>query len=220
MRALRSALPVAAAIVVTWALTTATVAQSSIPNGVFVKNSEGLIWLVLDGQRVKIPIWTATDDEIAALPVPDRWAVLNDAGAIVAGDRPAWFGGAPAAASFSAFEGRWARRDASLRVSANGNATLSWKTGACLNDRDVRPCDRIVDGALEPGGRAVVVLRQVDGSPPKATGRVTETSHDVTIQLGEIAILKVAPDLVLVQQPVGRPLWLCRPPREENTCDV
>lgn len=93
MKRLRSALPVLVAIFATWAVTTVTTAQSTIPNGVFVKNSEGLLWLVLDGQRVKIPVWSATDDEIAALPVPDRWAVMNDAGAIVAGDRPAWLDG-------------------------------------------------------------------------------------------------------------------------------
>jgi hypothetical protein len=67
-------------------------AQGTIPNGVFVRNSEGGIWLVLDGQRVRLPIWQAADEEIAGLPLADRWAVMNDAGAIIAGDRPLWLG--------------------------------------------------------------------------------------------------------------------------------
>lgn len=96
MRGLTRALPVIVAIVTTWCLTTAS-AQSTIPNGVFVRNSEGLVWLVLDGQRVKIPVWTASDDDIAALPVSDRWAMMNDDGSIVAGDRPAWLADAPPA---------------------------------------------------------------------------------------------------------------------------
>jgi hypothetical protein len=89
MMRMRAALLVAVAIIATWWVTTSS-AQSAIPNGVFVKNSEGLVWLVLVGQRVKIPVWAASDEEIAAVPVADRWAVMNDAGAIVAGDRPAW----------------------------------------------------------------------------------------------------------------------------------
>jgi hypothetical protein len=91
MKRLRPLLSVLVAIVATWWLTSTSVSgQSSVPNGVFVRNSAGSLWLVLDGQRVKIPVWAATDDEIEAIPVPERWAVLNEAGAIVAGDRPAW----------------------------------------------------------------------------------------------------------------------------------
>lgn len=77
-------------------------AQSSIPNGVFVRSGEGLLWLVLDGQRVKIPVWGAVDADIAALPESDRWAVMNDSGAIVAGDRPAWFVDQPEPAAVAA----------------------------------------------------------------------------------------------------------------------
>lgn len=92
-------LPVLAAIVATWTITSASVtAQSSIPNGVFVRNSEGLVWLILDGQRIKIPVWAATDDEIVAVPVSDRWAVMNADGAIIGGDAPAWLGSQSASA--------------------------------------------------------------------------------------------------------------------------
>lgn len=90
MRILRIALAVLIAIMATWALTTATTAQSSIPNGVFVQDSDGFVWLVLDGQRVNVPVWQATDAEIAAVPQSDRWAVANEAGAIAAGASPSW----------------------------------------------------------------------------------------------------------------------------------
>ena len=71
-----------------WAVSVS--AQPVIPNGVFVRESNGQIWLVLDGQRVSLPVWQATDEQIASLPVSDRWAVMNEAGAMVSGNQPAW----------------------------------------------------------------------------------------------------------------------------------
>lgn len=95
MKRLRRALPVLTAIIATWAITITSVgaAQSSIPDGVFVRDVDGVVWLVLGGQRVNLAIWGASQEEIAALPRSDRWATMNDAGAIVAGDRPVWFAG-------------------------------------------------------------------------------------------------------------------------------
>lgn len=78
-----------------WLLVSGVQAQSSVPNGVFVRESNGTTWLVLDGQRVSIPIWSATDSDIGAIPQSGRWATMNDAGAIVAGDRPAWLESRP-----------------------------------------------------------------------------------------------------------------------------
>lgn len=68
-------------------------AQGSIPDGVFVRESNGPVWLVLRGQRVAVAMWPTTDADIAALPQSDLWAVLsvNDAGAIVGGGKPAWY---------------------------------------------------------------------------------------------------------------------------------
>lgn len=96
MRRARPLLALVVAVVATWALTTLTAAQSTIPNGVFVKNSQGFIWLVVDGQRIKIPVWPASDADVAALPEVDRWAVANETGAVVAGDRPSWLDNQPA----------------------------------------------------------------------------------------------------------------------------
>jgi hypothetical protein len=86
-----SAWAVFAAILVTWWVIAPTRAQSGIPDGVFVRDSDGTVWLVMDGRRVSLAIWTAPEEDIRALPVGDRWAVMNDDGAIVAGDRPGWY---------------------------------------------------------------------------------------------------------------------------------
>jgi hypothetical protein len=66
-------------------------AQGAIPDGVFVRESNGTVWLVIGGQRVAVPIWQAGDADIAALPKSDLWAVMNDGGAVSGGSRPAWF---------------------------------------------------------------------------------------------------------------------------------
>lgn len=65
-------------------------AQGAVPNGVFVRQSDGTIWLILDGQRVRVPIWEASEPEIAAVPASDQWAVMNESGTISPGGRPAW----------------------------------------------------------------------------------------------------------------------------------
>lgn len=85
----RSVLAGLMALMIGWSGGSAT-AQSTIPSGVFVQDGSGWMWLVIDGQRVNIPVWPATDDEVKALPRSDRWAVTNDAGAIVPGDPPLW----------------------------------------------------------------------------------------------------------------------------------
>lgn len=77
-----------------------TSAQSGIPNGVFVQDGNGGLWLVLDGKKVAIPIWTAPQEDIRALPRSDRWAVANEDGAIVAGDPPSWLPGDGLAARY------------------------------------------------------------------------------------------------------------------------
>jgi hypothetical protein len=66
--------------------------QATIPDGVFVKDAAGQTWLVLKGQRVGVPVWQATDADIAAIPLSDQWAVMSvtDQGAMVAGSKPAW----------------------------------------------------------------------------------------------------------------------------------
>ena len=43
-------------------------AQSGIPDGAFVRDTAGNIWLVVGGQRVSVPLFQTTDAEIAAVP--------------------------------------------------------------------------------------------------------------------------------------------------------
>ena len=68
----------------------ATSAQSEIPDGVFVQDDSGWMWLILEGKRVNIPVWPAAGKDVLAIPRSDRWAVLNAGGAIGPGDPPAW----------------------------------------------------------------------------------------------------------------------------------
>lgn len=70
-----------------------TSAQTSIPNGVFVQETIGATWLVMDGKRVEVPLWPASDSEINAIPTADRWLVLNESGMLSQGERPSWCSG-------------------------------------------------------------------------------------------------------------------------------
>jgi hypothetical protein len=220
MRKLGAVLPVLVAIAATWWVTSAS-AQSTIPNGVFVQNSAGLLWLVLDGQRVKIPVWPASDDDIAALPVPDRWAVMNDAGAIVAGDAPAWLGSAPvmAAPDFSAFVGWWSRRDAQILIGNDGHAAFGWKVGACPPLQPGAPCDQFTNNSITYGGQAQITLSRVTGPPPVATGQVTTKNASGVFSIGPISITLVDQNLVRLQQNDGTTALLCRPPHDPNSCE-
>jgi hypothetical protein len=78
-------------------------AQSNIPDGVFVRESNGTTWMVLKGQRVGVPVWQVGDADIQAIPASDQWAVLsvNDTGAMVAGSKPAWLDAQQAAQAVS-----------------------------------------------------------------------------------------------------------------------
>src|SRR5829696_8949956 len=65
-------------------------AQSAIPDGTFVRDSNENVWLVTGGQLAAVPIRKVDDDEILALPVSDRWVVAAPAGLVMLGDKPDW----------------------------------------------------------------------------------------------------------------------------------
>jgi hypothetical protein len=65
-------------------------AQATIPDGVFVRDSADNTWLVSGGTRSVVPIYEATDAEIAALPESGRWVVPAGAGLVALGERPEW----------------------------------------------------------------------------------------------------------------------------------
>lgn len=64
-------------------------AQSNLPEGAFVRDAGGTVWLVHQGRRVQVPIYPATDDEVDAIPVDGQWLVPQD-GKLVLGARPSW----------------------------------------------------------------------------------------------------------------------------------
>ena len=67
-------------------------AQSGIPDGAFVRDGAGNVWLVAGGQRVGVPFFQTTDAEIAAVPDSGQWLVPagDGSGALVLGARPEW----------------------------------------------------------------------------------------------------------------------------------
>ncbi|MCC6174494.1 MAG: hypothetical protein IT305_04245 [Chloroflexi bacterium] len=67
-------------------------AQGMLPNGVFVSDSAGNVWLVLNGARSHVPFYPTTDDTIAAVPESGQWVVPGADGALTLGEQPEWVG--------------------------------------------------------------------------------------------------------------------------------
>ena len=65
-------------------------AQPAVPDGVFVRDGADNTWLVTGGTRAVVPIYPASDEQIAALPESGRWVASAAGGSIVLGDRPEW----------------------------------------------------------------------------------------------------------------------------------
>jgi len=121
-----------------------------------------------------------------------------------------------AGSGLAAFAGTWERRDGHLTVFESGVATARWSAGSC--NVLPPPCDRIVDGTRALGGLAELNFTEVmPGEPPTARGQVMFTSNS-TFLPGPISLVRLSNDLVLLEQPGGRPLWWCRPPRNVNAC--
>ena len=67
-------------------------AQPAIPDGAFVRDAAGNVWLVAGGQRVSVPFFQATDAAIGAVPDSGQWLVPygDGSGALILGARPDW----------------------------------------------------------------------------------------------------------------------------------
>lgn len=65
-------------------------AQGGVPEGAFVRDETGAIFLVHGGERHQVPIFPATSEQLAAIPTSGRWLVPLADGSIVPGDRPEW----------------------------------------------------------------------------------------------------------------------------------
>ena len=73
-------------------------AQGLLPDGVFVRDSAGTIWLILGGQRSQVPIFPADDSAIASVPDNGQWVVGGEGGALALGGMPDYVFQAPVSA--------------------------------------------------------------------------------------------------------------------------
>ena len=92
VKRIRKTLPVLAAIVATWAVTTATTAQPRVPAFVFVRDAQGHVWFIKGtGERTAIPFYPASDLELAAIPWTGTWLVPSaDGSGLTEGPVPDW----------------------------------------------------------------------------------------------------------------------------------
>lgn len=124
-------------------------AQGAIPDGVFVTDTTGKVWLVLGRQRINVPIWPASDADIGMLPVSDQWAIMNDVGAIVAGARPSW---STDPASTAITGGPGVSNSAPFRLDG-GNYVVGWATDL--------PSDRLTFIELRSADEDIALRMQV-----------------------------------------------------------
>lgn len=70
-------------------------AQSMLPDGVFVRDSGGGIWLIIGGQRAQVPFMPATDEVIFSVPDSGQWVVQGEGGGLTLGGQPGYVFQAP-----------------------------------------------------------------------------------------------------------------------------
>jgi hypothetical protein len=63
-------------------------AQALLPDGVFVRDSGGGVWLIIGGQRAQVPFLPAGDDIIFAVPDSGQWVVQGEGGVLTLGGMP------------------------------------------------------------------------------------------------------------------------------------
>jgi hypothetical protein len=70
-------------------------AQAAVPDGTFVRSSDGTVWLVTGGQRAQVPFFPAVDDVINSIPDSGSWVVAGEGGALALGAQPDYVNQAP-----------------------------------------------------------------------------------------------------------------------------
>lgn len=70
-------------------------AQSLLPDGVFVRDSGGGVWLIAGGQRAQVPFYPAGDDVIFAVPDSGLWVVPGEGGVLTLGGQPEFVNAPP-----------------------------------------------------------------------------------------------------------------------------
>src|SRR5689334_18600424 len=63
-------------------------AQAVLPDGVFVRDSGGAVWLITGGQRAQVPFFPADDSAIASVPDTGMWVVQGEGGTLALGGIP------------------------------------------------------------------------------------------------------------------------------------
>jgi hypothetical protein len=72
-------------------------AQPLLPDGVFVRDSGGGVWLIIGGQRAQVPFLPAGDDVIFAVPDSGQWVVQGEGGILTLGAMPEYVYAPPVA---------------------------------------------------------------------------------------------------------------------------
>ena len=63
-------------------------AQPLLPDGVFVRDSGGGVWLIIGGQRAQVPFFPADDGAIGSVPDSGMWVVQGEGGMLTLGGMP------------------------------------------------------------------------------------------------------------------------------------
>jgi hypothetical protein len=77
-------------------------AQGLLPDGVFVRDSGGGVWLIIGGQRAQVPFMPASDEVIFAIGDSGQWVVQGEGGVLTLGGQPEYVMAAPVAMPIAA----------------------------------------------------------------------------------------------------------------------
>jgi hypothetical protein len=77
-------------------------AQQVVPDGVFVRSGDGTVWLIIGGQRAKVPFFPAADDVINSIPDSGQFVVAGEGGSLALGGQPDYVNQAPVTAQETA----------------------------------------------------------------------------------------------------------------------
>jgi hypothetical protein len=73
-------------------------AQALLPDGVFVRDSGGTVWLIIGGQRAQVPFFPADDGAIGSVGDSGMWVVQGEGGTLTLGGMPDYVFQAPVTA--------------------------------------------------------------------------------------------------------------------------
>ena len=135
-------------------------AQSLLPDGVFVRDSGGTVWLIIGGQRAKVPFFPAADDAINSVPDSGQLVVQGEGGALALGGQPDYVNAQPVTVQAPATATANARRPqpedppptVSIQVD-DGNIQVGQTVSVQVIARDNKRHRVDSVGRHDPGGR-------------------------------------------------------------------